>query len=150
MTAREFIQNELLPYLENHNLAYNSYDTRVLAHNSMLFITSNKGKWDKPDTGEVDSYAYNEALKTHGGDEESWKSFQFVEAYERAKLDKATIRESRTVAENLYRGGDKELVEDGILPKPKKPLPALPEKFQFETKYSLAMKRNHRLPSCGI
>ena len=100
---------------------------------------------------EVDDEAYDIAFKVfREGGTNLRDAFQ---AYEQVKLAKVYNKDQESIQlkpheERLYRGGDKELVEDGILPKPSplttsnafalkwdKPLPKLPEKFRDYTAF---------------
>jgi hypothetical protein len=73
MTARDFIQNQLLPFSKQMH-AWKQVPA---------FIESKRHLWDKPDTGVVDVEAMDTAAALY---DEPTSLFEFVQAYEQAKL----------------------------------------------------------------
>jgi hypothetical protein len=77
MTAREFIENKLLPTAKDW-----SYTAMT------RFIEACRDEWDKPDTGEVDEDAFKQARYAARG--EGWANDRdrfvaFIQAYEQAR-----------------------------------------------------------------
>jgi Holliday junction resolvase RusA-like endonuclease len=155
MTARDFIQNQLLPLIES-GATLEDVSNYIIMHHE---------HWN--DTGVVDVEAMDAAAALY---DEPTSLFEFVQAYEQAKLkgkteDASSLAKVRGSHDGAFSGAgvyqpmptklskaweEFKKVNDVRLREIEKasqkldkitanPLPALPEKFQFETKYSLAM-----------
>jgi hypothetical protein len=134
MTARDFIENKLLPTAKDWNYT-------AMAR----YIEACRDEWDKPDTGVVDEEAFTKATAAFD-EKDPFRYWNLVQAYEQAKLNKATVAESVASFVDLWNKAC-DRVNEAQTAAPR-PLPALPEMLSLGVAivdkdiYTLGLKIN--------